>query len=166
MKPDIGMLKDPGHLLALGFGSGLVPVAPGTFGTLAAVPIYLLVLSLNLPLIGYLLLILAGSLLGIRICGRTARQLGVHDHPAIVWDEVMGYLLTMTAAPPGWAWVVAGFVAFRVLDILKPWPIGLIDRRLQGGTGIIMDDLLAGLGACLVIQFVALLINYTGLVQV
>lgn len=144
------LLRDPGHLLALGFGSGLAPRAPGTFGTLAAIPVYLL--CVQLPFMVYLLVVAAMFVLGIYVCGRTARALGVHDHPGIVWDEVVGYLLTMTFAPPGGLWIVLGFVCFRVFDILKPWPIRVLDRSVHGGLGIMIDDALAGAGAALVLE--------------
>lgn len=139
------LLRDPGHFLALGFGSGLAPRAPGTFGTLAAIPVYLLCAQLALP--AYLLVVAGLFLLGVYLCGRTARSLGVHDHPGIVWDEVVGFLLTMAFAPPGWVWIVAGFLCFRLFDILKPWPIRVLDRRVHGGLGIMLDDVLAGLAA-------------------
>ncbi|MBI5041544.1 MAG: phosphatidylglycerophosphatase A [Gammaproteobacteria bacterium] len=144
------LLRDPGHLLALGFGSGLAPRAPGTFGTLVAVPVYLL--CAQLPFMIYLLVVAAAFVLGVYLCGRTARALGVHDHPGIVWDEVVGYLLTMAWAPSGWSWVVLGFICFRLFDILKPWPIRVLDRSVHGGLGIMIDDVLAGVlaAACLV----------------
>ena len=145
IKPD---LRKPVHLLAFGFGSGLAPKAPGTFGTLAAVPLYLLMAGLSLPI--YLGLVLAGTLLGIWICGRASDDLGVHDHGGIVWDEIIGYLLTMAFAPPGWAWMLIGFLLFRFFDILKPWPIRWLDRQVSGGVGIMLDDLLAGVFAGLV----------------
>jgi len=143
------LLRDPGHLLALGFGSGLAPRAPGTFGTLVAVPVYLL--CAQLPLVTYLSVVVAAFVLGVYLCGRTARALGVHDHPGIVWDEVVGYLLTMAWAPSGWLWVVLGFIFFRLFDILKPWPIRVLDRSVHGGLGIMIDDALAGVlaAACL-----------------
>jgi phosphatidylglycerophosphatase A len=141
-KPD---LRQPTHLLAFGFGSGLAPKAPGTFGTLVAVPLYLLLQGLSLPI--YLGLVLVGFLLGIWICERTSRDLGVHDHGGIVWDEIIGYLLTMTLAPRGWVWILFGFLLFRFFDILKPWPIRWLDRRVPGGFGIMLDDLMAGVYA-------------------
>ncbi len=143
-------LTNPIHLLAFGFGSGLAPVAPGTFGTLAAVPFYLLMA--RLPLEVYLAVLAVVILAGIWICGRTSRDLGVHDHPGIVWDEFAGFFVTMIAAPPGWFWLVAGFGLFRLFDILKPWPIGWLDRRVKGGLGIMLDDLLAGSFAWGVLQ--------------
>ena len=148
IKPEL--LLHPVDCLALGFGSGLLPRAPGTAGTLVAIPIYLLVQSLSLNL--YLPLVAGLFLLGIPICAHTARRLGVHDHPGIVWDEIVGYLLTMTFAPPGWLWVVAGFVLFRFFDIVKPWPISWCDRKVTGGFGIMLDDLLAGVMAAGVLQ--------------
>ncbi len=146
-------LTNPIHLLAFGFGAGLAPKAPGTFGTLAAVPFYLLLA--RLPLGAYLAILAVVILAGIWICGRASRDLGVHDHPGVVWDEFAGFFVTMIAAPAGWLWVVAGFVLFRVFDILKPWPIGWLDRRVGGGLGIMLDDLLAGAYAWVVLQLLA-----------
>jgi len=146
-------ITNPIHLLAFGFGAGLAPKAPGTFGTLAAVPFYLVLA--RLPLSAYLAVLAIVIVAGIWICGRTSRDLGVHDHPGIVWDEFAGFYVTMIAAPAGWLWVVVGFVLFRVFDILKPWPIGWLDRRVQGGVGIMLDDLLAGAYAWVVLQLLA-----------
>jgi phosphatidylglycerophosphatase A len=148
-------LSNPVHLLAIGFGSGLAPKAPGTFGTLVAVPIYLLIAEL--PLVAYAGVVITAALVGIWLCGRTAEDLGVHDHPAIVWDEIVGYLLAMIGAPPGWLWPVLGFLLFRCFDIWKPWPISFVDRKVHGGIGIMIDDLLAGGLALLVLQLVAVL---------
>jgi len=113
-----GLLKNPIHFLSLGFGSGLSPYAPGTFGTLAAIPVYLLLQPLSLWL--YLLVTLITLVIGFYICGETAKALGVHDHGGIVWDEIVGYLITMIAVPLDWKWMLAGFVLFRFFDILKP----------------------------------------------
>lgn len=146
------LLLNPVHLLSLGFGSGLAPRAPGTAGTLIAIPIYLLMTGLSAPV--YLLLTLFLLYIGVHLCQATAQRLGVHDHPAIVWDEIVGYLLTMVAVPLGWVWIVAGFVLFRLFDIWKPWPIGLLDRRVSGGIGIMLDDLLAALYASMVLQLI------------
>ncbi|MFZ1641274.1 MAG: phosphatidylglycerophosphatase A [Candidatus Contendobacter sp.] len=150
VRPCARVFRDPVHFLALGFGSGCAPKAPGTFGTLAAIPLYLLIQPL--PLWTYLLLTVAGFALGVWICDRAARDLGVHDHPAIVWDEVIGYFITMIAAPPGWLWIIAGFALFRLFDILKPWPIRQADQRVGGGFGIMFDDLLAAGYAWLCLQ--------------
>ena len=151
------LLARPHHLLAFGLGSGLAPRAPGTAGTLAAIPLYLSLSPLSLPL--YVAVVVLVSVLGVWLCGATAREIGVHDHPGIVWDEWAGYLLTMTAAPPGWMWVLAGFVLFRLFDIVKPWPVGWADRRLGGGLGIMLDDILAGLLAAACLQGLVFLLE-------
>jgi phosphatidylglycerophosphatase A len=139
------LLQNPVHGLAFGFGSGLAPKAPGTFGTLAAIPLYLLIQ--DLPLVSYVLFLLVTFAIGVYLCHKTAADLGVHDHPGIVWDEFVGYWLTMLAAPPGWIWVVVGFVLFRIFDVIKPWPIKWFDQHVHGGFGIMIDDVLAGLMA-------------------
>ncbi len=145
--------RNPVHFLAFGCGAGAAPLAPGTFGTLAAVPLYLFIADLHLPF--YLALVTLLFVLGVWLCGETARDIGVHDHPGIVWDEVVGFLLAMTAAPPGWAWLVAGFLLFRLFDIWKPWPIRHLDRKLGGGVGIMLDDVIAGLYGAAVLQVAA-----------
>lgn len=143
-------LRNPVHLLAFGLGSGCAPKAPGTAGTLLAVLLYLPLSQLDLG--WYLLLLTASIVIGVWLCDRTSRDLGVHDHPGIVWDEFAGYWLTMVAAPPGWVWIIVGFVLFRLFDIWKPWPIGYLDRHVQGGLGIMLDDLVAGAFAALLLQ--------------
>jgi len=149
-KAPASVFRNPVHFLAFGLGSGAAPVAPGTFGTLAAVPLYLL-LDL-LPLNVYLIVLILSFALGIWLCGKTSRALGVHDHGGIVWDEFVGFWLTMVAAPPGWQWLVLGFVLFRFFDIVKPFPIGWLDRKITGGLGIMVDDAVAGSFAWLVLQ--------------
>ncbi len=151
-QPHLKSLQQPVHLIALGFGSGLAPKAPGTFGTLAALPFYYLMSGWSWPL--YLVVVMVAAIVGIWICGESARRLNVHDHPAIVWDEIIGYLITMFMLPVSWQWMVAGFVLFRVFDILKPWPISWLDRHLQGGLGIMADDILAGLVSLAILQAV------------
>ena len=143
------LLQQPVLILAFGFGTGLAPKAPGTAGTLIGVLFYLLMQSLTLPV--YLAVAVVIILLGIPICGVAAQRLGVHDHPGIVWDEIAGYLVTMTFAPAGWLWVLVGFLVFRLFDILKPWPISWLDRRIHGGLGIMLDDIVAGLFAGLLL---------------
>lgn len=145
--------RNPVHFLAFGFGSGAAPYAPGTFGTLVAIPAYLLLRPLPLPL--YLVLTGLLFIAGVALCGRTARDIGVHDHSGIVWDEIVGYLLTMAAVPSGWPWIAGGFAAFRFFDIVKPWPIRRLDRDVGGGFGIMLDDVLAGLYAALALWAVA-----------
>ncbi len=142
--------SNPLHLLACGLGSGAAPKAPGTFGTIAVVPLYLLIQPLAAW--HYLLIVLAMTLFGVWLCHRVTEDLGVHDHPRIVWDEWVGFLITMWLAPSGWIWLLAGFVLFRLFDIVKPWPIYLLDRRVPGGWGIMLDDILAGIFAFALIQ--------------
>jgi len=149
--------RRPHHWLAYGFGSGLAPWAPGTMGTLAAVPLYLLLRPLDPG--WYLAVLLVLFLAGIWACEKTARELKDQDPSAIVWDEVVGYLATMTAAPPGWIWPLLGFLLFRFFDILKPWPISALDRRVRGGLGVMLDDLVAGIAAWAVVRAVAALIG-------
>lgn len=146
-------LLHPVDFLALGFGSGLLPFAPGTAGTVAAIPVYLLLQPLAAPY--YVAIVVLLALAGIAICGQAAHHLGVHDHPGIVWDEIVGYLVTMAFAPPGWLWIGLGFVLFRLFDILKPWPIKWCDRQVEGGLGIMLDDLLAGVFSAVLLQLLA-----------
>lgn len=144
------IFTNPIHFLAFGFGSGLAPFMPGTFGTLAAVPIYLAIQPLSPTL--YFAITLAVIIIGVWLCGRSSELLGVHDHGGIVWDEIAGFLVTMFLAPPGWQWIVAGFVLFRIFDIFKPPPIGWMDKKMQGGMGIMMDDVVAGVFALVILQ--------------
>ncbi len=151
------VFTDPIHFLAFGFGSGLAPFAPGTFGTLAAVPLYLLLAPLSLPL--YLAAVVAAFIAGVWICEQAGTDLGVHDHGGIVWDEFVGLWVTLIAAPAGWQWVVVGFLLFRLFDIWKPWPINWADQQVSGGLGVMLDDLIAGCYALVVLQLLALLFH-------
>ncbi|AJR09679.1 phosphatidylglycerophosphatase A [Photobacterium gaetbulicola] len=136
-------LKNPWHLLATGFGSGLSPIIPGTMGTVAAIPLYLLMVQL--PFTVYLLITVVAAFIGITICQKTSDDMGVHDHGSIVWDEFVGFWITMAIAPVvSWQWVLAGFVLFRFFDMVKPWPISWLDKHVHGGLGIMVDDILAG----------------------
>ncbi len=148
-----GMLRHPVHCVSLGFGLGALPRAPGTFGTLLGVPCWWLLSGL--PLAIYLGVVVLLFVVGIWLCRMTARALGVHDHPAIVFDEVVGFLVTMIAAPAGWLWAVAGFLLFRLFDIWKPWPIRWLDRHVHGGFGIMLDDVVAGVYALGALQLAA-----------
>lgn len=143
IKIPFAYLKNPIHFLALGFGSGLMPKAPGTFGTVAAIPVFLLLSQYDLWIFMAITAII--SIVGIYICSYTSKALGVHDHSGIVIDEIAGYLITMIAVPAEWLWMLVGFVLFRVFDILKPWPISWIDKNMHGGFGIMFDDVVAGL---------------------
>lgn len=144
--------RDPGHVLACGLGLGLLPAAPGTFGTLLALPLYALLYPLPGPFYAAVVLALLG--LGVWLCGRTATALGATDPGAIVWDEVVGFLITLGLAPIGWVWLILGFGLFRLFDILKPFPLRRLER-LPGGWGIMLDDALAGIYAGLALQALA-----------
>jgi phosphatidylglycerophosphatase A len=148
------LLKRPACFLGLGFGSGLAPKAPGTFGTLAAVPIYWLMQDLSLAL--YLAIVVVAFIAGIWICQKSADWIRQNDPSSVVWDEIVGYLITMIAAPAGWQWMVLGFVLFRFFDILKPWPINLADKAIHGGLGIMVDDVIAGIFALACVQWIYL----------
>src|SRR5688572_24513357 len=153
---DPALLRNPIHLLAFGFGSGLAPRAPGTFGTLVAVPIVLGVMQFGFAV--HLAFAIVAAVAGIWLCGESARRLGVHDHPGIVWDEITGYTVTMLATPPDWYWLAGGFVLFRFFDIVKPWPIREADHSLSGGLGIMLDDIIAGIFAAAILFAVKLFI--------
>ena len=157
MNSNKAILANPIHLLAFGFGARLSPKAPGTVGTVVAVLIYLVLPSM--PTIIYAGLILLSFVFGIWICGKTAEDLGVHDNGGIVWDEFVGYWITMFMAPSGLFWVLLGFVLFRLLDIFKPWPIKWADKELAGGLGIMLDDVLAGIMAALCMQALVVLLG-------
>jgi len=143
-------LSNPLHFLAVGFGSGLAPKMPGTFGTLAAVPL-VAIASLLSPE-WFVLVTLLITVIGVKICGQTATDLGVHDHGAIVWDEVAGLFVTFLFIPFTLSTALAGFLLFRLFDIAKPWPISLLDKRVKGGFGIMIDDIVAGAMACAVLH--------------
>jgi len=147
--------RNPVHFLAFGLGSGASPWAPGTAGTVAAIPLFLLMQPLSL--VWYAAVLLITFIIGIYLCGKTSEDMGVHDHGGIVWDEFVGYWITMFAAPPGWLWIVIGFVLFRLFDIIKPWPISWADKQVAGGLGIMLDDVLAGLMALACLQLLTLL---------
>jgi len=143
------LLRQPVHLFAFGFGAGLMPRAPGTFGTLIAVPIVAFVMQFGLAI--HAVFAIAACVIGVYICGESARRLGVHDHPGIVWDEIAGFAVTMLATPLDWRWLAAGFVLFRFFDIVKPWPIREADHSLAGGLGIMLDDVMAGVFAAAIL---------------
>ena len=146
----VKFLLNPLHLLALGMGVGYLPKLPGTAGTLVGVVLYLAVSNLAWQYYSMLVLVLFIS--GVGLCTYTARVLDVHDHPAIVWDEIVGFLVTMMFAPSGWYWTASGFALFRLFDIWKPWPIRLIDNQIKGGLGMMADDLIAGIFSLIILQ--------------
>lgn len=139
------LLSHPAHFLGLGFGTGLAPKAPGTFGTLAALPLFALLMQL--PEASHLVILAFIFLIGIPICGITGRNLGVSDHGGIVWDEIFAYMLVLEFTPKAWEWWLVAFLLFRLFDIWKPFPIRQCDRTLHGGLGVMFDDLLAAIYA-------------------
>ncbi len=139
----------PTGFLALGFGSGLSPKAPGTAGTVMACLLWYPV-SL-LPWISQLLVVFVSVFMGVWLCQKAADALGVHDHPAIVWDEFVGMWAVLLVLAPSLSGWFLGFCLFRLFDVLKPWPIRWFDQNLEGGLGIMVDDLLAALFTCLVL---------------
>lgn len=154
-------LSHPVHWLALGFGTGLVPKAPGTAGTLVAIPLILLTASLSFPIKLAILVVI--SLMGIYLCGKSAELLGVHDHGSIVWDEIAGFYLTALFVPVTAMWLIFGFIAFRFFDIIKPWPIKQLDAQVHGGLGIMVDDIIAGIFAGGILYLARLIFLHFGI---
>ncbi len=136
------LFSHPAHLLAFGFGSGLARKAPGTFGTLVAFPMYWF-LAPRMTDLALLLLLAVAFAVGIPVCGRTGKALGVADYGGIVWDEIVAFMLVLLFTPQGWEWSLLAFVLFRTFDILKPPPIRYFDNTWHGGFGVMFDDLLA-----------------------
>lgn len=143
-------LSKPHQLLALGFGSGLIKPAPGTWGTLAAIPFVMLMAQLGT--LGYIVITLLSCIVGVWICGKCAEDVGVHDHASIVWDEFAGFFITMALVEPTALHLFIGFALFRFFDIVKPWPIRVLDKKVHGGIGIMADDILAGIFAFISLQ--------------
>ena len=149
--PSFGdLLSNPSLLIAFGFGSGLARWMPGTFGTLVGVPIAYLLCGKSVAT--WLVVVAVLFAVGVVACDRACRHLKTHDHRGVVWDEIVGYVVTMAFVPCVWYLFVLGFFAFRFFDIIKPWPISLIDRKVHGGFGVMIDDVVAGLFALLVVH--------------
>jgi phosphatidylglycerophosphatase A len=154
--PNRAFRPDALDWMAFGFGAGLAPRAPGTVGTLVAVPLYWFLRDLSPWL--YAATVLLFFVFGVWACGRTARRLGDPDPGSIVWDEIVGFLVTMFMAPAGWPYVLLGFALFRFFDIAKPFPVAQT-QNLPGGYGIVVDDVIAGVYAALILQGVAWLMH-------
>lgn len=152
------VLRDWRHWLAFGLGSGLARYAPGTCGTLVAIPLYLVLAQMPPWLYG--ITVIAAFALGVWLCDTVSRDLGVHDHGGIVWDEFVGYWITMFMMPLHWVWIVAGFALFRLFDIWKPWPIRWFDDNVPGGFGIMVDDVVAAVAAGAVLQVIRIGTGY------
>ncbi len=147
------VLAHPAHFIALGFGTGLAPLAPGTAGTLLAFPLFILLNSLLTPLALFGLIVVFFGI-GIWACARTGHDLGIADHSAMNWDEVVAMLLVLLLAPSGWVWWGVAFLAFRFFDVVKPPPIRNIDRAMKGGLGVMFDDTVAAFYTLLLIALV------------
>jgi|TARA_A100001015_G_scaffold66399_1_gene73396 phosphatidylglycerophosphatase A len=141
--------SSPRLILAFGFGSGCSPVVPGTVGTIAAIPFWYLASDFSLS--SYIVSVYVAAVIGCYVCSYAEKKVGESDHKGIVWDEFVGFWITMSTAPVSWSGLVIGFCLFRVLDIVKPWPISWIDRNIHGGIGIMLDDVVAGIFAALLI---------------
>ena len=147
------LLSHPTHFFSLGFGSGLAPKAPGTFGTIIGLPLFWLISSYGFSI--KLTIIATLFVLGIYCCDKTGKALGVADHGAIVWDEIVAMLLVLVFAPLTWlGWLVA-FCLFRLFDIWKPFPISYFDAKLKNGFGVMFDDLLAAIYAIICVLLLA-----------
>ncbi len=152
------LLSHPAHLVAFSFGAGLAPVAPGTWGTLLALPVYWLV-SARLEPVEFLLILVVLFVLGVWACDATGRALGVADHGGMVWDETVAFLLVLYFVPATLPWQAAAFLLFRLFDILKPPPIRYYDRTLKNGFGVMFDDLIAAFYTLLVLAIAKTLID-------
>ncbi len=143
----------PDYLIAYGFGSGLMPKAPGTAGSALA---HILFIPISfLPVVAQLVVIVLGLALGIYVSTRVARELELKDPGGIVWDEFIGMWIALLWLPDHWIWYLVAFALFRFFDILKPWPVNLVDKQLEGGAGIMLDDVVAGLYALAALQLTA-----------
>ncbi len=153
-KPDLSdLFRSPQNFLAFGLGAGLAPVAPGTMGSLCALPV--IWLMGNLDPVSYLIVCTACFLVGVWACGEAERYLSASDPSTVVWDEMVGMQITLLLVPVTWTHLLVGLVLFRLIDIFKPWPVSFVERRAPGGLGIMLDDALAGLFAALVLLLFA-----------
>lgn len=142
---------NPIHFIACGFGTGAIPWMPGTFGTLLAIPIYLILIQYSLTI--YLAVTVLLNLVGIYLCQVANRDFGTTDHPGATWDEIAAFLIVMIGVPVTWYYLLAGFILFRFFDIAKPGPIGWIDKNVHGGLGVMLDDILAAIFSLMILQF-------------
>ena len=153
------LLKRPICFLGFGFGTGLAPVAPGTFGTLPALPLAGLLMACGLGPWGMTFMALALFVFGVYVCDYTEQALGIQDYGGIVWDEIVAMLLVLAWTPTGFWWWVLAFVLFRLFDAIKPWPIRWFDQRVHGGFGIMLDDIIAALFTLAVMGLVWMMVG-------
>lgn len=152
--------KYPVHFLAYGFGTGLIPFAPGTFGSLVGVVLFWFMASMAAGV--YAAIVVLMFVVGIFICGQTARDVGAIDPGFIVYDEIVGFLVAMYLLPADWRWIGAGFVIYRIFDIWKPFPIHYVEEHLGLGSGIMTDDVIAGIYTLIILQLAQIIIVRTG----
>ena len=152
--PD-GIFEKPLYFIAFGFGVGIIPFAPGTFGTLFAVFLYSLLPTLSFS--SHLIITVIITMLSIFICDKVSREIELHDHPGMCLDEFPGFFVSMLFAPAGWVGLISAFLLFRFFDIIKPWPINWIDKNVHGGFGMVLDDVLAGVYVSVIFLLIALL---------
>ncbi len=148
--------QKPSHFIAFGFGSGAMPFAPGTFGTLAAIPFYLVLRTF--PTSIYLLLVILIMFGSMWLCQRVSEEIKVDDHQGMCLDEFVGFFVTMMGAPHGFTWIMVGFILFRIFDIWKPWPIDYLDSHVHGGIGMILDDVGAGIYSLIIMKILSWII--------
>ncbi len=147
------LLRHPAGWIASGFGSGFSPFAPGTVGSAAALLPWLWLRSFALPFYGFAIVL--AFAIGVWASAWVVRRSGVQDPQVVVWDEFVGVWIALAAAPSGWIWMLGGFALFRLFDIWKPWPVSWADEKLHGGLGVMLDDVIAGIYALIVLQLAA-----------
>ena len=145
--------QDPWYFIGSGFGIGSIPGMPGTYATLAAIPFYLLMQKTSWWI--YLIILVVTFVWFAKLSDRLSKEIGVPDHTGLVLDEFVGYWATMFLLPPTWFNIIAGFILFRLFDIWKPWPIGWLDKHIESGYGMMLDDVVAGVFANIVLQVLA-----------
>ncbi len=150
------LLSHPAHFFSLGFGTGLAPKAPGTVGTLVGLPLFYLIA--NYTFTTHIIIVSLSFIFGIWCCHRTGIAIGVADHGSIVWDEIAAMMLVLTFTPSTVFYWVLAFLLFRLFDIWKPYPISVIDAKVKGGFGVMLDDLLAAIYAIIVLKGILWLI--------
>jgi phosphatidylglycerophosphatase A len=148
--------QKPSHFIAFGFGSGTIPIAPGTFGTLTAVPFYLALRTF--PTSVYVMCVIVIMLGSMWLCQRVSDEINVADHQGMCLDEFVGFFVAMIGAPHGFFWIALGFILFRIFDIWKPWPIDYVDSHMHGGIGMILDDVCAGIYSLIIMKILTWII--------
>ncbi len=142
--------KNPLYIITFGFGSGAAPIAPGTVGTLVALPLYWILSHLSLGM--YLITVIMITLISMYLCDVASKKIGINDHQGMCLDEFVGLFVAMTGLSPTFLHMFFGFLLFRFFDIAKPWPISWIDQKIHGGVGMILDDVVAGIFTCALIH--------------